>query len=450
MSKFLFAVQPAMGHLNPMLSIAHELHSAGHEVTFACTVPGLIEKAVTRNGFRLVGIGNLSPSVISMGEFILSIPSGFLETVNATRLCYHRLKYIARATGEVQDDIRPDVVVSDFTFPAACLAAEARNIPFVVIYHAGLCYDGPGIPPFGSGLPIGGEWGWRGKVYGFISRRLEYSLHRITVRARRRLGLLPNSGRSYRDLSPWLTLMTTAEAIEAPRQSLPSTAFFIGPCMTDRKNSPEENDFPFHRLSTDRPRIYISLGTFFHRRTGLFRMIINALGGDEYQLLVNAGSAFERLSEIEVPSSVLIFRNMPQLELLPRVDAVISHGGNNTVNETLAAGKPLLVMPIGGEQGDNAARVVYLGAGLRADRKRSSAQEIALKMKRLIEEPAFKRRAEELAEALGQTEGPATAARFIIRVAESGKPLVRPEGYPLTVKRDTVLPWEWGISSNEP
>ena len=138
-----------------------------------------------------------------------------------------------------------------------------------------------------------------------------------------------------------------------------------------------------------------------------------------------------------------MFERVPQVEVLSRVDAVISHGGNNTVNETLAAGKPLLVMPVGGEQGDNASRVVYLGVGLRASIKESTSQEIGVKVDRLIEESIFRQRAKEVADALALTQGPVTAALFIERLAESRQPIERPEGYPLTVTRDSDPPWEF-------
>lgn len=114
------------------------------------------------------------------------------------------------------------------------------------------------------------------------------------------------------------------------------------------------------------------------------------------------------------------------MEVLSRVDAVISLGGNNTVNETLAAGKPLFVMRVGGEQGDNASRVVYLGAGLRANIKEQSSLEIGAKVNRLIEEPSFRHHVQEIAESLAQTQGAATAARFIKHIAQSRQPLERP------------------------
>lgn len=443
MSTFLFAVQPAMGHLNPMLSIAHQLRSEGHSVIFLCIAPKYIEKTVARNDFPLIGVKGINMSLLPLGEFLLSLPSGFLETNNAIKLCYHRLFFFTRAVGDVIDEIQPEVVVSDFAFPGACLAAESRKKPCVVIYHAGLCFKGPGIPPFGSGLRIGEELGKKGRLYRFVSNHVERSVGRTVARTRKRLELPPGNG-SFLARSSWLALVLTAEAIEAPRYPFHPSTFFIGPCFTGRKNSPEEDNFPFDLLSPDMPRIYISLGTFFNKRIRLFRKIINALIDGHFQLIVNAGSAFDKLHSQDLPENVLLFKNIPQLEVLPRVDVVISHGGNNTVNETLSAGKPLLVIPVGGEQGDNAARVEYLQVGLRADRKKSTPREIRLKVRRLIEEPAFRLRAEELSNALALTEGPVTAARFITRIIQTGQPLHRPEGYPLTVTRNIGPPWELG------
>ena len=439
---FIFAVQPALGHLNPMLSIAHQMRSEGHTVIFLCSAPELIERIVVGNGFRLVGFRTINPSLYPLGAFLLSLPSGYIETFHAIKLCFQRISFLTRAVGHILDELQPDMVVSDFAFPGACLAAESRSIPYTVIYHAGLCFKGPGIPPFGSGLPIGEAGGRKGNLYAVLSDLLERNVGHTVARARKRLGL-PPAGNGLFTWSQQLNLVLTAEAAEAPRFPLPPTFFFIGPCLTGRKGLPGEDDFPLRELPSKKPRIYVSLGTFFNNRPQVFRRIINAFSSGDHQLIVKAGGAFPKLRPQSFPSNVLLFRNVPQLELLPSVDAVISHGGNNTVNETLSTGKPLLVMPVGGEQGDNAARVEYLGVGLRADRKRSTMQEIGVKARRLLEEPGFRQRAEKIAGALALTEGPVTASRLITRLEQSRQPVLRPSGYPLTVTRELPPPWEF-------
>jgi MGT family glycosyltransferase len=426
-----------------MLSIARQMRAEGHIVVFACFAPENIKKLITADGFRLISI-RLSPLQV-LGFLLLPFTSGYMETFIAIKLFFSGLSHYARAIGHILDELQPDEVVSDFAFLGSCLAAESRNIPYAIVYHAGLSLRGHGIPPFGSGLPIGEAWGRKGEIYRFISDFLERNIDNAIARARKRLKL-PLNQKSYltNPSSPWLTLMLTAEACEAPRFPLSQTAFFIGHCFTKRQNI-QTNDFPFDQLSENKPKIYVSLGTVFNKKPKIFNKIINAFADDRYQLVVSAGGAFTKLRSQNIPSNVLLFGgNLPQVEILSRVDVVISHGGNNTVNETLAAGKPLLVMPVGGEQGDNGSRVVYLGVGLRLDIKQSTSQEIGAKVKRLIEEPTFRQCAKEVADALTLTQGPVTAARFIERVAQSKQPLLRPKGYPLTVTRETVPPWEWG------
>jgi MGT family glycosyltransferase len=440
MGTFLFTSQPAMGHLNSLLTIARYLRERGHTPVFVCHGPKSMEEAVVKNGSQVV---RMRPSLTSIGLILLPFTSGFFETCFALRLFFSGLTHYANAVGAVIDDIKPEAVVSDFGFPAGCLAAETRNIPGVAVYSAGLFFKGPGIPPPGTGLPIGEAWGETGARYASKFRSMEQKIDRAFTRARHRLRL-PPAGTGLLSLlsSPWLTLILTSEAAEAPRAELPATGYFIGPCFSGRE-SDQTSDFPFDKFSSDKPKVYVSLGTVFNKKPAAFNRIINGFADGSCQLIVSAGGAFERLSAQKPPDQVLLFKRVPQTEVLPRVDAVISHGGNNTVNETLAAGKPLLVMPVGGEQGDNASRVVFLGAGLRADLNEATSEEIYGKVKRLIDEPDFKRRSSDIAEALSKTQGPLTAIRLIEHIAKTGAPLPRPEGYPPTITMDSPMPWEF-------
>lgn len=423
-----------------MLTIAFQLNTKGHTVVFTAPAAPGTEQFITDQGFHFIGI---RPPLSAVGLLLLSFTSGFTETFLASRFFFGGLTYYARAITKVLEEIRPAAVITDFSFLGGSLAAELKDTPYVIVYHAGLSFPGPDIPPFASGLPIGGERGFKGKWYGFIVNIMVSHVDKKIARARRRFKL-PPAGKGYLTCpsSPWLTLVLSAEASEAPRFPLPSTSYFVGPCFAGREDA-GASDFPFDRFSPEKPKVYVSLGTVFNKKPGVFKRIIDAFSDGRYQLIVSAGGAFAKLRAQSLPTNVLIFERVPQVEVLSRVTAVISHGGNNTVNETLAAGKPLLVMPVGGEQGDNASRVVYLGAGLRANIKEATSQEIGAKVDRLIKEPAFRQRAQEIAESLVQTQGAVTAARFIEHVAQSRQPLQRPNGYPLTVTHDSTPPWEY-------
>jgi MGT family glycosyltransferase len=422
MSTFLFTAHAsAMGHLNPLLTIAQQMQSEGHTCIFAGHTRPNTEQVISTYGFRLIKI---RPSLKNLGLLFLPLTSGFFETFYASLQFFAGLDHYANAIGKILDNVQPDTVVTDFSFFGSGLAAEVHNIPYVVLYHAGLSFKGDGIPPFGSGLPIGGAWGRQGEIY---QRFFDFADHHVaTTIARMRARLGVPAGMPYSLTCPasaWLTLVLTAEAIEAPRYPLPPTFFFIGPCFSGRKSAQSEG-FPFEQFSQAQPKIYVSLGTVFNKKPQVFHKIIQAFAETGYQLIVSAGGAFDALRAQLLPQNVLLFPRVPQVEVLAKVDAVISHGGNNTTNETLAAGKPLLVMPVGGEQGDN--------------------EEIRTKVSHLIEESEFRQKAQRCADALALTQGPVTASQFIQHVAHTRQPLQRPDGYPLTVTRSRGWPWEVG------
>ena len=458
MSRFLLASHPATGHLNPLLSIARRLCDNGHEAIFSTYGPKAVQKRIVDHGFAC---RTVRPAVTGFCLFFLSRLSGWTETAFAARVMLSSSAHYASQYKPLLEELQPDAVVSEFAFYGPCLAAESRKTPCAIVYHAGLSLAGPGIPPYGSGLPIGTpqtEW-----PSGLLraSEWLEQSVDASIQGARERLGLPPGHEKHYLRRCParWLNLTLTTEASEAPRFEPPPTTFFVGPCTTGRQSDElafEENADgslasqpvwpPLAQLSPDLPAVYVSLGTVFNNKPKVFRKIIDAFDR-RHQVIVSAGGAFDALKAQALPNNILLFQRVPQIEVLGHVDVVVSHGGNNTVNETLTAGKPLLVLPVGGEQGDNASRVTHLGVGLRADINQFDPAEVRSKIDRLLHESHFGERARDIAEIISRTDGPGTSARFIAHIAQTREPLRRPPGYPLTVTRDTPPPWEWEETS---
>ncbi|GMU55186.1 MAG: oleandomycin glycosyltransferase [Candidatus Xenobia bacterium] len=434
MATLLFATQPGSGHFNPLLSIARRMEAQGHHTAFTCSGPPDFHEEVRRARVELHPLPQpLSLSVPA--ALLLPHTRGMLETMVAVLVFTGDLVVHARALATLLADRRPDAVICDFAFPAAALAAERAGLPWVSVYHAGLAYRGPSVPPLGSGLPIGGQWGWRGQIAGWMERLGNDLLNRRMARARARLGL-PAVKRDYFWTSPWLTLVLSAEAVEAPRHSLTAETCFIGPCFGERSGE----QFGLERRFCERPLVYVSLGTVFNRKPDVFHRILTGLQED-CELVVSAGGAFPALSARRYLPSVHLFPRVPQVDLLPLVDAVVSHGGNNTINETLAAGKPLLVLPVGGEQQDNASRVEFLGAGLRTTLNAPAATIRAL-VGRLIRESSFRDSASACAAVLAETRGTETARLLIERLLETGRPVSRVAGFPQTITARTGLPWE--------
>lgn len=447
MSKILFINQPSVGHLNTLLTIALQMKEDGHEPSFL--VPG-IEGATSK--ISILQTAALIPTTIKKAGlsveivppplmtgllgFFLPLLSGYNELMCALELAGTGLYHYTNCVLKHIKQCKPDMLVVDFSFFGAYIASEIAGIPCAIIYHSGLPFKGKLIPPFGSGLPIGEN----AQALGKFSRREQFVLNRLNKRTnnvRRKFALADvEADLLSTPYSKWLNLITSAEVIEAPRD-ITDTTFFIGPCFGKRKGI--LTNFPFDQLRKDKYKIYVSLGTVFNNKPNVFRKIMAALNHPDYQVIISAGGSFAKLKESKNPENAMIFPSVPQVDLLPQIDLVIGHGGNNSTNETLAAGKPLIIMPIGGEQGDNASRIEYLGAGLRVNIKDFDEDELKTKVQTIRTNQEFQKRVTQLKEALAKTDGAKSASELIQWVAKKGKPLIRPEGFPATVTIDNYL-----------
>jgi UDP:flavonoid glycosyltransferase YjiC (YdhE family) len=127
---------------------------------------------------------------------------------------------------------------------------------------------------------------------------------------------------------------------------------------------------------------------------------VAALGTMPVRALVTTGP----IQMGEPPSNVHLARFVPHTRVLPHADVVVTHAGLGTVHAALAHGLPLVCLPIGRDQPDNAARVVWHGAGLRLSPKSSPAK-ITTAIDRVLGDEARSRSARRLAKAI-QNEHP--------------------------------------------
>jgi UDP:flavonoid glycosyltransferase YjiC (YdhE family) len=102
---------------------------------------------------------------------------------------------------------------------------------------------------------------------------------------------------------------------------------------------------------------------------------------------------------LDAPPNVTVVERAPHSEVLRHASAVVTHAGHGTVIKALAAGVPVVALPLGRDQLDNAARVAHHGAGLRLKPK-ARPEAIAGAVRRVLEEPSFASNAERLAAAI--------------------------------------------------
>lgn len=320
---------------------------------------------------------------------------------------------------------KPDVVVVDFLFHVGAIAAEACALPYATFSPVILPLASSALPPYGFGLSPRMRPDWRWVAAKIALRWLERSGDRRINHGRRRYGLAPVRGTFFYP-SPYLFLAFTTEAFEYSRPDLPQQVFFVGPSVSEQRGDTDAA-FPWEWLD-GRPMVYTSLGTINTGQVRFFDNVIEASRGQPWQTVVSVGRYQDLARWSKSPNNVQLQNYVPQPLLLRRARAVITHGGANTVTESLAAGLPLGVAPIGADHFESAQRLVEAGAGLRMKLRRASVAALRDVIHRLLEDPSLRKNAERIAADYAKCDGPGTSARLIVRLAERRAPLLRPAG----------------------
>jgi MGT family glycosyltransferase len=160
--------------------------------------------------------------------------------------------------------------------------------------------------------------------------------------------------------------------------------------------------------------VYFTLGTVFNLECGdLLERVLDALGSLPIQLVATVGRAIDPATLGPRPAHVHVARVLPQAEVLPWCDLVVSHGGSGSVLGALAHGLPSLLLPLGADQPLNAARCAALGVAEVQDAGALTAGGLRAAVTRLLEDPEPRRRAGALRGAIAALPGPAQAVAWI-------------------------------------
>lgn len=114
----------------------------------------------------------------------------------------------------------------------------------------------------------------------------------------------------------------------------------------------------------DRPLVYVTLGTIFNRAPGTLAKLVEGAAGHDVDVVVTTGRNLDPMSLGPLPDNVRAERYVPQADLIPRCDAVVCHGGFNTVFGALAEGVPVVVVPLSADQPLNAFLCQSTGLGV--------------------------------------------------------------------------------------
>ena len=371
MSRVLFVVPPLIGHTRPTIAVGAELVARGHEVSWAGS-PAIV--------------GPLAPpgcTVFSAGA-VESPDSQGLRGLDAHRFLWDNglVPLAIMMRPEVDAAIEafdPDLLVVDQQAFAGALAARRRSLPWVTSAATTSEFVDPVLA-----LP---------KLKAWEQSRMDFLAH-------------PDADAGDLRFSELLVIVYSSDKLVGPELRFPEHYAFVGPSLP---RPPAAVDFPWEWFDDAYRHVLVSLGT------------ITREGGRDF--LQRAVQAFPdpdcgiRLVVVappgtfdEVPEHVLARPEVPQLALLPFMDAVVTHAGHNTVCESLAHGLPLVLAPIRDDQPTVAQQVVRAGAGIRVRFGRVRPEGLLKAVLTVLDDPSYRSAAEELRASFVAAGGASAAA----------------------------------------
>ncbi len=318
--------------------------------------------------------------------------------IDGARYCEPHLR-------EILDRANPDVIVEDnvSAFPALL----THGAPWVRIMSCNpLEMKDPALAPAFSGYPQDDRSGWdafRAEVER-THRELWGSFDAWVTEQ----GAPPLPDLEFIHESPHLNLYVYPEAADYAR-SRP-----LAPTWHRLDSSVRETEEPFEVPESLRggegSLVYLSLGSLGSADVELMRRLVEVLAETPHRYIVSKGP---RADEIDLPDTMWGEARLPQTSIIPLVDLVITHGGNNTTTEALHFGKPMVVLPLFWDQYDNAQRMHELGLGVRLDTYAFEDHELRGAVDALLGDAALRERMAAAGSAIRARDGTARAADLI-------------------------------------
>ena len=409
--RVLFTTLPGSGHFHPLVPLARALTEHGHEVAFAC-VPAFCP-AVERAGFRAFPAGDPGAAESVVGTI--------LQVFNAAEPAFRERLQHARARGDewavwwvignvfggilaaralpdllaVGEEWRPDLVVREFFEFGGYLAAEVLGLPHATVQNTT-------FPPEDGRLAE-------------LRRNLD------ALRATQGLPPDPDGSRLYH----YLCLSPMPPRYHDPAAPRPATLRAVRAPTFDRVG---DDGLPAWVAGLPaRPTIYATIGTEpTLGGSGQARVaaILAALRDEPVTLIVTTGGHTDPAAFGPQPAHVHLARYIPQSLLLPRCDLVISHAGWNTVLAALERGLPMVLLPSGNDQPEQASRCAALVVGRVVEGAGLTPEGVRDAVRAVLGQPRYRDNAARLRDEMAAQPDVHHAVALLERLARDKQPLL--------------------------
>jgi UDP:flavonoid glycosyltransferase YjiC (YdhE family) len=404
------------GNAPPQLAITRELVERGHEVRVVAH--SAARARIERTGAEFVAIRGwwpdldiTHPETDPVRDWEARTPLGAVKRLRDAPVGVAR--DATREYVELLGDWSADVIVFDWMLFGAAIAAEHVGTPAVALVHCPYPIPVGGAPPLFSGLkPMGGQLGAaRDGLLNAMTRRFSAAGLPVLndIRAELRLRPLSDWNDQLRGVRA-IYVMTAPELDFSSKAQLPANVHYVGPAFEPFE---QEWESPWPSENTD-PLVLISFSTSYMNQRALAQRVLDAVAGLRVRALLTAGPALDP-SQLRIPDNARSVAFVSHRTVLPHAALVITHAGWQTVNAALADGVPLVCIPDGRDQPDNAARVVVANAGVRVSKK-SSPEKLRGVISQALEDESIKQGARAMARALARSDGATAVADELERL----------------------------------
>jgi MGT family glycosyltransferase len=396
-ASFLFTIWEGGGNVPPAIETARKLTAAGHRVRFLGDSCNRAEVEACGADFvswtRAPNRKDRSPATQTFQDWAAATPQEGLLAIIRDNWAAPALAYGQDTLDELKRDPADLVLTSECLF-GVMAACESVRQPFVILGSSISFAPLPGIPPMGPGLPPARndqERAMHAEIAKACQAMFDSGLPKFNE-ARAAFGLGPLEHLLQQYDAADRELLATSAAYDFPAAVSSDRVRYIGPQLGDPHWAREWTS-PWPSSDT-RPLVVVGFSTTFQNHAGVLQRTIDALSSLPVRVLVTLGGSIDR-DALRATDNCVLVDSAPHSVVMPQASFVVTHGGHGSVIRALVSRVPMLVIPLGRDQADNAVRVTERGAGLSLPAD-APLEAIRSACERLLSDPSFREAARRL------------------------------------------------------
>lgn len=453
----LFVPLDCVGHVNSLISIADSLKYLGHRTAFLFYDPmdgGLSEKGHEVYDCSEDGLVASKPTAASEQKWDMivaemgklwrsSLMDNFIQTtrVGLGSMMKDIIKHDERIEKKL-NLIKPDLIIIDHYFIQPAIMKYGK--PWARVYSASPLALHPKrdrLPPSTLGFPT--DWldtkdPRQKALFLADAKRAEevklelYEEFNEYITQDHKLDPLPLDPMSYIYTSPYLNVYMCPEELDYNHLAQPDKWQRADSILRVNARLPKEDESENGEQALTQPQsyklleelkskpgktIFLSMGSLASGDVELMKRLVGILAKCPHNFIVSRGQNWDKY---ELAPNMVGEKFVPQLQILPEIDLIITHGGNNSITECFYYGVPgFIVCPIFSDQYDNAQRIEEVKLGKRVDPFHCSDEELLEAIEQVLADKSIKPRMKAISERMQKPENKYRAIKLFKDLVES-------------------------------